>query len=46
MARERFLEEGFLSQIWKDHLLGGQGRIQKDPRIGMEALLSRTGCSL
>lgn len=45
-VRERFQEEGFLSQIWKDDLLGGRGRKQKDPRIGMEALLSRVGYSL
>ena len=40
LVRKRFLEEGFFSHIWKDDLLGGQGRGQKDPRTGMEALLS------
>lgn len=29
LVRERFLEEEFLSQIWKDDLLGGEGRKQE-----------------
>lgn len=40
LVRKRFLKEGFFRWIRKDDLLGGQGRGQKDPRTGMEALLS------